>query len=121
MERVEPILEDVEINGAQIHRAEVVQRMIDRMEFEFFIGPSDLSASMGYLGNIIHPDVLATIERGITDIRDAGKAPGILMGDEILVRRYLELGCTFIAVGADAVLFAQAVDKLAAKFKAMVS
>jgi 4-hydroxy-2-oxoheptanedioate aldolase len=86
-----------------------------------FIGPSDLSASMGYLGNITHPEVLETIERGILDIRAAGKAPGILMGDDTLVRRYLELGCLFIAVGADAVVFAQAVDRMAAKFKAMVS
>jgi 4-hydroxy-2-oxoheptanedioate aldolase len=86
-----------------------------------FIGPSDLSASMGHLGNLTHPEVLETIERAMVDIRAAGKAPGILMGDEALVRRYLELGCMFIAVGADAVLLAQAVDKLASKFKAMVS
>ncbi|MDO8432446.1 MAG: 4-hydroxy-2-oxoheptanedioate aldolase [Candidatus Binatus sp.] len=86
-----------------------------------FVGPADLSASMGYLGNMTHPEVLETIERGVADIRAAGKAAGILMGDEALVRRYLELGCTFIAVGADSVLLAQAVDRLASKFKALVS
>jgi 4-hydroxy-2-oxoheptanedioate aldolase len=82
-----------------------------------FIGPADLSASMGHLGNMTHPDVLATIERCIADIRAANKAAGILMGDEKLVQRYLELGCTFIAVGADTLLLSQGADRLAAKFK----
>src|SRR5216684_4065909 len=85
-----------------------------------FIGPADLSASMGHLGNMTHPEVLETIERCIVDVRTAGKAPGILMGDETLVRRYLQLGCTFIAVGADAFLLSQAADRLASKFKSLV-
>ena len=82
-----------------------------------FIGPADLSASMGHLGNMTHPDVLVTIERCIGEIRSANKAAGILMGDEKLVKRYLELGCTFIAVGADTLLLSQATEQLAAKFK----
>jgi 4-hydroxy-2-oxoheptanedioate aldolase len=84
-----------------------------------FIGPADLSASMGHLGDMTHPEVLSTIERAIKDIRGANKAAGILMGDEQLVRRYLELGCSFIAVGADTLLLSQAADRLAAKFKAL--
>jgi 4-hydroxy-2-oxoheptanedioate aldolase len=82
-----------------------------------FIGPADLSAAMGHLGDMTHPEVLAAIEGAIADIRAAGKAAGLLVGDEALVRRYRELGCTFIAVGADAVLLSQAVDRLAAKFR----
>jgi len=85
-----------------------------------FIGPADLSASMGHLGNMTHPDVLATIEELIGHIRAAGKAPGILMGDEELVKRYLELGCRFIAVSADTLLLSQAADRMASKFKALV-
>ena len=83
-----------------------------------FIGPADLSASMGHLGDMTHPDVLAAIERCIVDIRAANKAAGILTGDEKLVLRYLQLGCTFIAVGADTILLSQAADRLAARFKA---
>ncbi len=85
-----------------------------------FIGPADLSASMGHLGNMTHPEVLATIEQCIGHIRAAGKAAGILMGDETLVKRYLELGCTFIAVSADTLLLAQAADRMAARFKALI-
>ena len=85
-----------------------------------FIGPADLSASMGYLGNMMHPEVLSTIERLIGEIHAAGKAPGILMGDEKLVQRYLELGCKFIAVAADTILMAQSADRTAARFKELV-
>ena len=83
-----------------------------------FIGPADLSASMGHLGDMTHPDVLAAIERCIVAIRAANKAAGILTGDETLVQRYLQLGCTFVAVGADTILLSQAADRLAARFKA---
>ena len=82
-----------------------------------FIGPADLSASMGHLGNMTHPDVIATIDRCVGEIRSAGKAAGFLMFDEKVVQRYIDLGCTFVAVGADAILLAQGADRLAAKFK----
>jgi 4-hydroxy-2-oxoheptanedioate aldolase len=85
-----------------------------------FIGPADLSASMGHLGNMTHPEVLSTIEQCIGHVRAAGKAAGILMGDETLVKRYLELGCTFIAVAADTILLAQAADRTAARYKELV-
>ena len=85
-----------------------------------FIGPADLSASMGHLGDMTHPDVLTTIEQCLGHIRAAGKASGILMGDEALVRRYLELGCTFIAVSADTLILSQGADRMASRFKALV-
>jgi 4-hydroxy-2-oxoheptanedioate aldolase len=82
-----------------------------------FIGPADLSASMGYRGQPSHPEVQKVIEQSIATILAAGKAVGILTADETLARRYLELGCTFVAVGVDATLLARATDTLAAKFK----
>lgn len=57
-----------------------------------FIGPADLSADMGFAGNPQHPEVQAAIENAIVQIRAAGKAPGILMANEALAKRYLELG-----------------------------
>lgn len=66
-----------------------------------FIGPADLSAAMGHRGNPGHPEVQAAIEDAIRRIRAAGKAAGILSADEALARRYLELGCAFVAVGVD--------------------
>jgi 4-hydroxy-2-oxoheptanedioate aldolase len=82
-----------------------------------FIGPSDLAATMGHLGEPTHPEVLSAIEDAIERIKRAGKPPGILTFDEPLIRRYAELGCRFIAVGADVILFARAVRNLGQKFK----
>ncbi len=82
-----------------------------------FIGPADLSAAMGHRGNPGHPQVQATIEDAIARIRRAGKAAGILSGDERLARRYLELGCAFVAVGVDSSVLMRALRNLAGTFK----
>ncbi len=85
-----------------------------------FIGPADLSAAFGHVGNPGHPEVQALIEDTIRRIAAAGKAPGILTPDEKLARRYLELGATFVAVGLDNNILARGTADLAAKFKAGV-
>lgn len=82
-----------------------------------FIGPADLSASMGYLGQPGHPDVRAVIESAIARILSAGKAPGVLSVDETLARRYIELGARFVAVGVEASMLAAATRSLASRFK----
>lgn len=82
-----------------------------------FIGPADLSASMGYLGQPGHPEVQAAIEDAILRIVQAGKAAGILSGDQALARRYLELGATFVAVGVDTTVLMRGLQNLAGNFK----
>ncbi|MBY4945449.1 4-hydroxy-2-oxoheptanedioate aldolase [Cupriavidus respiraculi] len=81
-----------------------------------FIGPADLAASMGHRGRPGHPDVQAMIERAMATIIASGKAAGTLTSDPALARRYLELGCTFVATGVDVLLYAGAARKLAADF-----
>ena len=82
-----------------------------------FIGPADLSASMGHVGNASHPEVQAAIENAIARIIKAGKAAGILTADEALAHHYLSLGATFVAVGLDTGLLARHTSALAARFK----
>ena len=82
-----------------------------------FIGPADLSASMGHRGNPGHPQVQAAIEDAIVRIVKAGKAAGILSADENLARRYIELGATFVAVGVDTTVLMRGLQNLAGKFK----
>ena len=82
-----------------------------------FIGPADLSADMGHLGDAQHPQVQGAIEDAVRRIRQAGKAAGILARGEQQGRKWLEAGCLFVAVGVDASLLAQAADGLAAKFR----
>ncbi len=82
-----------------------------------FIGPSDLSASFGHIGNPAHPEVQKAIEDAGKRIRVAGKGAGILTGNEDEARRYIGWGYNFVAVGTDLVLLARATDSLAQRFK----
>lgn len=101
------------------------QRSLDNLEAiaavdgvdGLFIGPGDLSAGLGHLGNQGHPDVVRAIEDAMRRIVACGKAPGILTSDEALARRCIELGCLFTAVGADSGILARGSEQLARRFK----
>ena len=82
-----------------------------------FIGPADLAASMGHRGNPTHPEVQAAIDAAVRTIVASGKAAGTLTGDAALARHYLSLGASFVAVGVDVTLLAQATRRLAADFE----
>lgn len=82
-----------------------------------FIGPGDLSAGLGYLGQTSHPDVRKIIEDAIARIRAAGKAPGVLTAIEEEARAYIDAGCLFTAVGSDSGLLARGSEKIARAFK----
>jgi 4-hydroxy-2-oxoheptanedioate aldolase len=85
-----------------------------------FIGPADLSASMGHVGNAAHPEVQAAIADAIARILKAGKAPGILTPDRQLAAHYLSLGAVFVAVGLDTQILMRQTTDLAAHFKTEV-
>ncbi|MGY3563997.1 4-hydroxy-2-oxoheptanedioate aldolase [Bradyrhizobium sp. USDA 4463] len=82
-----------------------------------FVGPSDLSASMGHIGNPLHPEVQRAIELAAERINRAGKAAGILTSAEADARRYIEWGYRFVAVGTDIGLLVRNADTLAALFQ----
>ena len=82
-----------------------------------FIGPADLAAALGHLGNQQHPEVQSAIQDAIKRIRGLGKPAGILATDEASTRRYIEWGTVFTAVGLDAMVLARETEKLAAKFR----
>ncbi|WP_157937676.1 aldolase/citrate lyase family protein [Oceaniglobus roseus] len=84
-----------------------------------FIGPADLAADMGHLGNPGHPDVVAAIEDGVKRIRAAGKAAGIITFDAARIAHYAGLGFTFLGTGGDVALFTRAVRDLAAQAQAV--
>ena len=86
-----------------------------------FIGPADLSADMGYPGQPDAPEVVAAIEAAIPKIRAAGKAAGIITFDPAQVAHYARLGITFLGVGGDVALFANACRGLAAKARKAVA
>jgi 4-hydroxy-2-oxoheptanedioate aldolase len=82
-----------------------------------FIGPSDLSASLGHVGNPAHPDVQEALQGAVTRLKAVGKPAGILTSNEDEIRRYIGWGYTFVAVGSDVGLLARGADALAKKFK----
>ncbi|RAH38396.1 HpcH/HpaI aldolase/citrate lyase family protein [Halomonas sp. SL1] len=81
-----------------------------------FIGPYDLSASLGYPGNPQHPDVQGRIRHCIESILAAGKTPGILAPNAADANHYAQLGCRFIAVGIDVSLLRQAAKASLTRF-----
>jgi len=82
-----------------------------------FIGPSDLSASLGHIGNPQHPDVQRALEDGVRRLKAVGKPAGILTLSEEEARRYIGWGYTFVAVGSDVGLLGRGADALAKRFK----
>lgn len=82
-----------------------------------FIGPGDLSASLGHPGELFNPEVVAAVEGAIQRVKAAGKPAGVLTYDIDFARRCMELGSLFTAVGADLSLLMRGVDRLAVEFK----
>ena len=80
-----------------------------------FFGPSDLSASMGYVGNATHPDVVKAVSDGIGTVCAAGKYAGLLCLDESQTGRYAASGASFIGIGVDALLIGNAARSLVAR------
>jgi 4-hydroxy-2-oxoheptanedioate aldolase len=82
-----------------------------------FIGPNDLSAALGHVGDWHHPEVEGAIADAFQRVMKAGKAVGILAPVEEHARRYLAMGATFVAVGLDTNILMKGTTALAAKFK----
>lgn len=66
-----------------------------------FVGPADLSHSLGIPGQFEHPTYQAALRRVVEACRAHGKAPGILLYDPASFKPHLDLGYTFVGIGAD--------------------
>ena len=82
-----------------------------------FVGPSDLAAGFGHLGNANHPEVQDAIAAVFADARAHGKPTGILAPVEADARRYMEMGATFVGVGSDLGVFRSGTQALADKYR----
>lgn len=81
-----------------------------------FIGPSDLAAGYGHLGDSLHPEVQAAMQAVFASAKRHGKPIGILAPVEADARRYMEMGVTFVAVGSDLGAFRSATQALRDKY-----
>ena len=101
--------------GEAVARLEEIAR-VDGVD-GLFIGPSDLAASLGHLGNNAHPEVRALITAACRRARAVGTPIGILAPVEADARAFLEMGFQYVAVGSDIGVLKNATDALRAKFK----
>jgi 4-hydroxy-2-oxoheptanedioate aldolase len=82
-----------------------------------FIGPNDLAANSGYLGNAAAPEMRAAILKGLERIKATGKAPGTLNYREDEAKALFAAGFSFIAVGGDVGALAREADRIARAFR----
>jgi len=77
-----------------------------------FVGPSDLGASLGHLGQPNHPEVRSAVSETIRAIRAAGKPAGVLATTPKLVEEYVAAGASFVGVGVDTMVLARSTSDL---------
>lgn len=81
------------------------------------VGPSDLAADFGHLGNPKHPEVQAAIADAGKRIRATGKSAGTLAGSVDDVEELFAMGFNFTAAGSDLGILARNAEKIAAMFR----
>jgi len=81
-----------------------------------FIGPADLAATMGYLGQPGHPEVCRVVEQAIQRVHALGKPVGVYCGDPEQTVKYQEMGASFFLIAADTMLLKGAADNLLSRF-----
>lgn len=85
-----------------------------------FVGPSDLAASMGVIGQQAHPEVTAAVRRTFDAVLGAGRPVGVNAFDPDVAERYVDAGASFVLVGADVTLLARGSEALARHWTAEV-
>ncbi|SKC80649.1 HpcH/HpaI aldolase family protein [Krasilnikoviella flava] len=79
------------------------------------IGPADLAASLGHLGQQDHPEVVDAVVTALAACREAGTPAGVNAFDPAMADRYLDAGASYVVVGADVTLIARGAGELAAR------
>jgi 4-hydroxy-2-oxoheptanedioate aldolase len=97
VEAVEKVEEIAAVDGADV----------------LFIGPLDLSTSLGILGQFDHPDFVAALQRTAQAASNHGKVTGVLMPNADFYERFHELGYRFLACGSDGAMVNNAARQLA--------
>jgi 4-hydroxy-2-oxoheptanedioate aldolase len=92
----------------QLETPEAVERLpeiaaVDGVD-AIFVGPGDLSAAMGHIGNIAHPEVQALIAKAASDCRTLRIPVGIVGPNPEMVRRFIGYGYNFAAIASDIAL-----------------
>ena len=82
-----------------------------------FVGPLDLSYSLGIPRDFKNPIFIAALEKVVTAAKRHGKAAGILSSDSEVAKQHIALGFTFIALSSDSVLLSRSIVENLEKVK----
>lgn len=100
----------------QIETREAVEKVEEIAALDgvdvLFIGPADLSMSLGIFGQLDHPTFTAALDRIVSAAKSAGKAIGILLFDPGEFEKYQAMGIQLIACGSDATFVANGASEL---------
>ena len=104
----------------QIETAEAVE-IVDQIAGEdgvdmLFVGPADLSVTLGVPGEFLHPKCVAALERVSAACREAGKSWGVLSRDAEHARVCRELGCQLFSIFGDVDCFRAGLRALEERF-----
>ena len=99
-----------------LEEIEALQNLEDILKVDyidvFFVAPSDLSQTMGHIGNPGHPEVQSAIDKAIAKIISSGRVAGTLVNDDN-VARYVEEGVKFLMTSWNAWIARGATEFLA--------
>lgn len=89
----------------QLETAEAIERIDEIAAVEgidaLFVGPGDLSGTMGFVGQLTHPEVIAVTRKAVDRAKALGKPIGTVGGTPEVVAQYREIGFDFIAIASD--------------------
>ncbi|MBS7527410.1 hypothetical protein KHM83_12065 [Fusibacter paucivorans] len=103
----------VVVHVENIDMAHQIDKLLEVPQIDVvFVGPADLSQSMGKPGQMNDPEVVAVIEEVFKKVLAKGKAVGIYCGNQAAVKKYVDLGATYIAYGSDITVMASGLKTL---------
>lgn len=82
-----------------------------------FVGPSDMAAALGHIGNPGHHEVQEVVLGSLAKIAANGKPAGVYGATPDAAARYAEAGASLVIVGVDTMILSKAINALAAQFK----
>lgn len=92
----------------QVETAQAVENLTEILAVAdidvVFIGPTDLSHSLGLPGQVEHPRVQAEINRIVDAVAQTDKALGIMVTNQEAAKKWQDRGARFIAIGFESVL-----------------
>ncbi|MGD9538062.1 MAG: HpcH/HpaI aldolase/citrate lyase family protein [Alphaproteobacteria bacterium] len=115
-------LPDLILTMVQIETAQGVENIeeiaaVDGLDM-LFLGPGDLAASIGLIGQVNHPDAVALIEKAEAKMRKTGKLMGTVTRPGKTVNWTFDQGYDFVIAGQDIKLLQQAATAQVAAFRA---